>query len=90
MAAQQTRQPDRLWRGLDGIAEVDVDVEAQAGGGEFGGEGDSDASVGIVVADDLCGCSCGVEEEPIVGGQTGHGSHQVQDVVDVAGQLLGM
>ena len=64
----------------NGVADSDINLERDPSGAEAGGQGDSDASIGIVLADFGCGYGADVERETVVG--TGYGSDGAENVLD--------
>ena len=52
----------------DRVADIDVDVHAELRAGECRGQRDADAAVLVIVADDVCSGSVGVEVESVVDG----------------------
>lgn len=77
------RDGDEAGRGPDGVADVDVDVEGEPDATKGGGHGDAEARVLVLVANDVRGGSCGVENEPVVAGPGGDVPNEQQDGVSL-------
>ena len=65
--AEQFGQVHGAWGWPDRVADADVDVQAELRAGQRRGQGDADAAVLVVVADDVYRGGVGVEDEsPVI------------------------